>query len=659
MTPAYPHLLSPIKVRNFVLKNRMLSANSQPHFHQGPEKYPAEATFAHFVERARHGASIVTFSAVNDTFGMPELPTFFDVAHFPHYDIYDPQCQNYIAQLFDAIHYYNSLVSVGLFSSASMFPYFHEDGSMELVDAGNVKDKTKLVTEEGRITDALSVETLEKVAASFAQQSAYLKRLGVDMVTLHMCYRGQFLGQFISPLTNFRTDEFGGNLENRARFPLMVFKAIREAVGEDFLIEIEVSGDEEGGNSTEDMIWFLKQAEKYVDIAQIRGGDPSISLPSHFYPEKNPTLPLAEAIKKSGVNMLICAISGFLDPDDAEAAIRDGKADLIGFARAFIANPDFGELVYSGRKDDIVPCLRCNKCHGRGPSEVLLSTCSVNPVFGIEHHKKLLDCPTESGKSVAVVGGGPGGMRAALFLTERGHKVTIYEKESALGGLIRHADNVDFKWTLRDYKDYLIRQVEKQGIEVILNTTATPEMLEGKYDAVIAALGSVAKSSPIPGADGSNVFSAVDTMTDVSRLGKQIVVIGGGEVGTETGLFLARSGRKVTVLARRDRLAPDAPFIHYMEQLQAAWEAEPNFSFILNASATAIREDGVSYRLSDGTEGSVPADSVVIAVGQVSRQEEALAFYGCAPRFYMVGDCIKPGTIQSVNRSAYAAASQI
>ena len=659
MKSAYPMLLSPLKIRNFTLKNRMESSNSQPHFHQGPEKYPAEGTFAHFVRRAKDGAAIVTLSAINDIFGMPELPASLDVAHFPHYDLYDAQCQNYITQLFDAIHYYDSLVSVGIFSSASMYPYFNEDGTMELVDAGCKADKTELIMEDGVVTDAITIEVMEKVAASFAQQSLQLKKLGCDMVTIHMCYRGQLLGQFISPRTNLRTDEFGGDMEGRGKFPLMVFKAIREAVGNDFLIEVEISGEEPGGNTFEEMISFLKKAEKYIDIIQVRCGEPSPSMPTSFYLEKNPTLYQAERLKKAGLNLVICTVGGYLDPDVSEEILGEGKADLIGMARAFISNPNYGELVYQGRADDIVPCLRCNKCHGRGPADVMLSTCSVNPEFGIEHWTPMLGEPVKEKKNIAVIGGGPAGMRTAMYLHDRGHTVTIFEKESTLGGLIRHADFVDFKWTLRDYKNYLIAQVEKRGIAVYLNTNATPEMLGDGYDAVIAAVGAEPARPPISGADGKNVMYAVDALMDDCAVGENVVVIGGGEVGVETGMHLAKRGRNVTVLEMREKIAADATFMHYLDQFQAAWEAIPTFSYVVNATATNISDFGVSYKDKNGEENMLAADTVILSAGMKAKRDEAMSFYGCGKRFYMVGDCRKPSTIQVINRSAYATASVI
>lgn len=659
MKSAYPALLSPIKRRNFTLKNRMVSANSQPHFHQGPEKYPADGTFAHFIERARNGAAIVTFSGINDVFGEMDLPASLDVAHFPHYDAYDARCQNYITQLFDAMHYYGSLASVGLFAAFGIFPYFHPDGTLEEVNIHPSPDSGELIMEQGTITDAITEEMLEKIAASFAQQSVLVKKFGADMVTLHMCYRGQSCGQFLSPRMNFRTDQYGGSAKNRARFPVMVLGAIREAVGNDFLIEIEVSGDEPDGSTIEDTLTFLKLAEPYIDIVQVRCGEPSPSMPTSFYLEKNPALHLAEEIKAAGLDLLIEAIGGWLDPDDAEKVIKEGKADLIGMARAFISNPDYGQLVHEGRRDDIVPCLRCNKCHGRGPNDVMLSTCSVNPVFGIEHRARMLAAEPGEKKNIAVIGGGPCGMRTAIYLFDRGHKVTIYEKEAAFGGLLRHADHVDFKWTIKDYKNYLINQVEKRDIEIKLNIKVTPDTLGDDYDVVIAAVGSESACPPIPGVDGKNVKFAFDAIMEQESVGKNVIVIGGGEVGVETGMFLAKGGRNVVVLEMRDQIAADAAWMHYRDQLEAAYGSIPTLSCIVNATARKITEQGVTYCDADGKEHTLAADTIVVSAGMKAKKEEALSFYNTGKLFYMVGDCHKPGTVQTGNRSAYAVASII
>ena len=356
---------------------------------------------------------------------------------------------------------------------------------------------------------------------------------------------------------------------------------------------------------------------------------------------------------------MVSNVGGYFDPSIADQAIADGMLDMVAMARAWISNPNYGELLYEDRADDIVPCLRCNKCHGRGKNDIMTTCCSVNPKFGFEMVDRYLTTAPKGVKEIAVIGGGPGGMRTALYLADRGHKVTIYEAEGELGGAIRHADYVPFKWTLRDYKDYLIYQVDKKGIKVVLNTKATPEMVADRYDAVVAAVGAQPIIPRIPGADGENVTVATDAIMHKEKIGHQVVVIGGGEVGVETGMFLAQNGHEVTVVEMRDELAADTTVMHYRSMFQAAWEAIPNFHYVLNATAKEITADHVTYTDKDGADHDLPADSVVLSVGMRSKTDEALSFYGTNPGFYMVGDCRKPGTIQTTNRSAYVTANNI
>lgn len=662
MKNPYPHLLSPLKVGKFILKNRMQSSNSLPHFSQGPEEYPAEATMAHFIGRARTGAAFVTFAGMDDNIENPPLPDTLDVSHFPDFDIHNPKCQNYLVEMIEAMHYTGSLVSGSLFSANKKYRYTNEEGVEEIIDANPPIDlglgATSMMYQF--VGDEIPAENLYKIAKSYGQRAAFYKRLGFDAVTIHMSYRAQLPGQLLSPLSNRRTDEFGGSFEGRCRFPLLMLEEVKKAVGNDMLIEIQFSAEEpEGGYTIEEGIEFLKLAQKYVDIVQVRSaeGDPNHPIPFELNP--TPFLELAGKIKAAGLDFLVSNVGGYFDPDIADKAIAEGKLDLVAMARAWISNPNYGELLYAGRKDDIVPCLRCNKCHGRGKNDIMTTCCSVNPKFGFEMVDRYVVTPPEDSKTIAIIGGGPGGMRTALYLADRGHKVTIYEKEAELGGAIMHADYIPFKWTLRDYKNYLIHQVHKKGIKVVLNTAATPEMVEDRYDVVIAAVGAQPIVPRIPGADGANVTVATDAIMHKEKIGKNVVVIGGGEVGVETGMFLAQNGHEVTVVEMRDELAADTTVMHYRSMFSAAWEAIPTFHYVLNATAKEITADHVTYTDKDGVDHDLPADSVVLSVGMRSKSDEALSFYGTNPGFYMVGDCRKPGTIQTTNRSAYVTANNI
>ena len=660
----YPNLLKPVKAGKFILKNRLQSSNSMPHFSMGPEEYPADPIIAHFMGRSR-GAAFVTLCGVDDNLDNGFIPDSMDFSHFPDFDMYNPKCQNYMTELVDAMHAQNTLVSGSLFSANKKFRYINENGEHEFINACINKQFQMQMADgpDAIIDDSLDKEIIRKIIKSYGQRTALYKKLGFDAVTIHMSYRAQLPSQFLSPICNKRTDEYGGDLEGRARFALEMLEEVRKAAGSDMLIEIQFSAKEpKGGYDIDEGIEFLRMAEKYLDIVQVRsaGGDENHPIP--FELRKTPFLNLAARIKAEGFDFLVSNVGGYFDPALSDAAIREGKVDLVAMARAWISNPDYTELISSGRADDLVPCLRCNKCHGRGKDDVFVTTCSVNPLFGFEKVSPYMERPTGQKKKIAIIGGGPGGMRSAIYLADRGHNVTIYEASEELGGAIRHSDYVPFKWTLKDYKDYLIAQVNKRkNITVKLSTLlrAGDKEIHGKYDVIIAAIGAEPVIPNIPGAVGSNVTIATHALMHSEEIGKNAVIIGGGEVGVETGMFLAQSGRNVTVLEMRDILAADSTWIHYRDMMKEEWEKIGTFHSVVNATAKEITADHVTYTDKDGTDHEIPSDSVILSVGMRAKTDDALAFYDDAPAFYMIGDCKRPGTIQTTNRNAYGVCMNI
>lgn len=672
----YPHVLSPLVVRGHVLKNRLEVSNSLPHFLQGNEPFPAESVITHYANKAKAGAAIVTCMGINNFSRDMIVPMEADFTHFPDFDLYNPACQNYLMQMADAIHYHGAVACMGFFvGPPSGYPLQKPDGSLEILRLSDIANSRPLSEEEvdpfgqsdmmTRSVKAALLNTtpehMEFIADSLAQQVKILKFLDFDMVSIHLCYRGQLPTQFLSPLTNTRKDEYGGSLENRAKFPLMCLKKIREAAGRDMIVEILFSGEEpEGGYTMDEGVEFLKMAEPYVDIVQFRAGEADPNHPIPFEQEHTPFLKYAENAKKKGLKMKVACVGGFHYFDDVEAAVAEGKVDIVSAARAFISNPNYVQLMQEGRADDLVPCLRCNKCHGRGPHDPFVSVCSVNPRIGIEHRLDVLESPAQPGMRIAVIGGGPAGMKTAMDLCDRGHKVTLYEAEDHLGGAIYHADFVPFKWTLRDFKQYLIHQVEKRPIDVKLNTHATPEMVQAEgFDMVISALGASPAKPPIPGLDKPHVMVATESMIHPETVGHNVVVIGGGEVGVEAGMNLAQKGHEVTVLEMTHMLAPESTAIHYYSMFKDAWEKLPGFHSVVKATVTAVEDDRVTYLDAEGVEHAIPCDSVVISLGMRAKTDEALAFSNTADRFAIIGDCKKPATVQQAMRQAYAVAHSI
>lgn len=647
MSLKYENLLSPVKIRNFVIKNRMVSTNSLPHFLQGPENYPADPVITHYANRAKSGAAIVTCMGINNDLRGKDIPFEEDIAHFPDLELYDGRAQNYFVQLTDAIHFYNSLACMSLFVPPGSAYHVRKADGVHKIDGFMRQNE-------------LTKEELEDIAEFYAQQALQLKKLGFDMVSVHAAYHFQLPAQMLSPLTNKRTDEYGGSLENRMRFPLYLLRKIRERVGENFLIEILVSAEDpkgSGGMTLADTAEFLRKAETYADIVQLRSPEIDPAHPTGFNPEEVPFLDYAAYMKKQGIHMLIETVGGYQKYSTCESVIREGKADLIGMARSWISNPDYGRLAYEGREDDMVPCLRCNKCHGRGIHDIFASVCSVNPKIGIEHRLDILTREPGQPLKVAVVGGGPAGMKAAIDLYDRGHEVVLYEASDKLGGQIKHSDYVDFKWPLREFKDYLIHQVDKRDIRVECNTVATKDLLRSAgFDAVIAALGAEPKKITVPGLESIQHMDALTAFERPELSGKNVVVIGGGEVGVECGMYLAKKGHIVTVLEMQDELAKEATRIHYRSMFQEAWENTENFRGITGAFCKKIENGEIIY-VKNGKEKRIPADSVVISAGMRPLTDKALEFYGIADRFEVIGDCRRVGTIEQAMRSAFAVAS--
>jgi thioredoxin reductase len=454
-------------------------------------------------------------------------------------------------------------------------------------------------------------------------------------------------------------------VENRARFAKLICDKIKAECGQDFLVEISCSGHEPEltpGVTLDDTIELARIMQGSADIIQIRGTWIDPSQPTYLNPLEVPhreaTSIVTKACHEQGISTKITLVGGAYDLNTAEDIIASGDADFIGSARGWITNPDWGIKAMEGRDDDVVPCLRCNKCHQAKPGE-WLSVCSVNPVFGMEHKIDRMVTPPSGHKKVAVIGGGPAGMEAAIVSADRGYSVTLYEQEAELGGQLKIAQVPYMKWTIGKFKDYMIRQVEKKNIRLKLNTKVTPGMLEEEnYDAIFVAVGAEAKRPPIAGAE--QVMTAVDALQAPEKVVGDVVVIGGGEVGVETGLHFAKLGHKVKVLEMQGKLAPEAVPIHFYALFRKEWENQPNFSFELNARCTGIRDGKtVTYVDENGVQQSIAADTVLVAAGMKGKQDEAISLNGMSGKTYMIGDCYRLGSVQTAMRTAFGIASSL
>ncbi len=400
----------------------------------------------------------------------------------------------------------------------------------------------------------------------------------------------------------------------------------------------------------------------------------------NFKQGEHPAVEFAARLKKEGIQALLEPIGGFQDPAEMERILEEGSCDLFGAARAFMADYDYGKKMQEGRGEDIVPCLECNKCHGtlleKNP-DPWITMCSVNPIHGIRFDlPKLVQQTTP--KKVAVIGGGAAGMRAAIECAKRGHHVVLFEKSGVLGGQLLHADYFDFKWPVKNYKDWMIRQLGQEKVEVRLNTAPSAGKIEKEgFDTVIAATGALpVLPRSIEGLKDENGKALYPTTWDTwgkeKELGHHVVIIGGSETGMETAIYLLRAGHKVTMLTRQDKLAHDASRLHYITMSfvkqddathaheAAEWERYDEFTGITKATTLKVSGNTAYYKDADGNMQEITGDDIVICGGTKGLEEDALAFSEAAPQFFAIGDCMPgAGNIQRCTRQAYARASMI
>lgn len=653
MSRQFQYLLSPIQIGSHILKSRMIAPQALPHYLQGSEPYPSEAIIHHVSNIAKNGAAIVAFGAWDDT---DQRKAGGTASHFPMFDYSDPSNETYVCKLVDCIHFYDSLASIYLMPLE--MPNFQPKPSMDKPFPMWFSPVEKV----SEITQTMMQDMIDLAV----KKALYFQQLGFDMISLQMSYREFMhigLSKFFSPLTNDRTDEYGGDAVGRGKLALDMCRAIKAACGKDFLIDLWIAGEEEpGGITAEDTVSFAKAAEGIVDILQIRGGNINPVHPTGFNScESEPvTLHVAKKVKESGAKLVVAAAGGYGNPRYNERFIAEGMLDMVAIGRQFICDSNYGKKIYEDRPEDIVPCQRCAKCHVPYEKGPWIFVCSGNPTMGIADRLDKMVSPAVCPKKVAVVGGGIAGMEATLEASRRGHRVTLYEKSAQLGGQLLHADYPEFKWPLRNFKDYMIRQVLKANITLKLGTEATPAVIAAEgYDAVIVAIGAEPKNLSIPGADSKKVIMPIAVYGHEEELGKNIVVVGGGEIGAETGLYLAECGHHVTLLTRQDRVAPDATCTHYREMFEERWLREKNFHFLTNVQSESVTDTGVIYRDKAGALCELPADNVVISGGRAADTEFALSFYGSANDFFLVGDCKIPGNVQKCMRMAYAAATRL
>lgn len=489
-----------------------------------------------------------------------------------------------------------------------------------------------------------TIADIKKLQEEYAEAAARVREAGFDGMMIHGG-TGYLIAEFLSPLVNRRTDQYGGDARGRARFALEFVEKTREKVGRDFPLIFRMMSHERvvGGFCTEDAITVARLfEEKGVDAIDVITGSAvshEWTAPPFFMPPGCNT-DVSEAIRKA-VRIPVLVAGKINDPGLADQILKDGKADFVDIGRGLLADPYFAAKAREGRSDEIRKCIGCVRCGERIVSSLDPVICTVNPAVGRE--KEFEGKPAGRKKNLLVIGGGPAGMQAALIADRRGHHVTLWEKKDQLGGNLLLATVPSEKGDLKDFLLFLEKEVEGTGVKVTLQKEATPESVKSAApESVIVATGSLPFIVDLPGIRGKNVLGFSEVLSGRKEIsGEQVLVWGAGLVGCEVACFLAERGNQVTLIFPEPEAAPDVVYPdlkkHLLMKLQEnqIWIEKGVREF------KEVTPEGLAIVDKDGREAFIRADKIVLATG--ARPESALAtsLRGEVPELYEAGDCME------------------
>ena len=507
----------------------------------------------------------------------------------------------------------------------------------------------------GTAPEEATKEDIQYLINDWSEAARRVKDAGFDAVEIHGSH-GYSMTQWLSPRDNRRTDEYGGSPERRARFACELISRTRQKVGPHFPIIFRFSGSDfmPGGITLEQSLvqapLFVKAGADALHITASEYESTQWQFLSYLF-QDGAIVDLAAAIKKV-VDVPVITVGKIWDPLFAEQILEARKADFIAMGRALLADPELPNKVKEGRLEDIRHCIYCNNCQNRTParafsgisnpaySKTIWPSCTVNPA--LHREEEFVIKPTPVPKKVMVVGGGIGGMEAARTLAERGHKVSLYEKSSLLGGQFYIAAQQKHKKGYLSYLEYQIKGLKKAGVQTFLNIEMTLERVnKDDPDVIVVATGAHPLTPDLPGADKKNTVQAIDVITQKTTVGSKVLVVGGRLIAMEVALDLAEQGKKV-MLATRHLLGGSGTPVEtnlYRELRNRLFDI--GVQIFENSPVVEIRDDG-AYILFHNEHVFLYADTVIMAVG--SEPDNALfqELSKSGYRLFAIGDCVEP-----------------
>jgi 2,4-dienoyl-CoA reductase-like NADH-dependent reductase (Old Yellow Enzyme family)/thioredoxin reductase len=620
----FKNLFSPFQIGKLELKNRIVMPPMATNF-AGEDGFVNERHIAYYVRRARGGVGYITFEhtgVLKQGRAFPNMALIDSDQHIPPFK-----------KLVEAVHKEGGKIVIQI-NHAGRQTFSAITGS-PIVAPSAIPCPVRM-----EMPKELSYGEIQKIIEAFGAAALRVKEAGADGVEIHMAH-GYLINQFLSPFSNKREDEYGGDADRRMRMALEVLRAVRNRVGADFPVLCRLSADEyvDGGLKIDASKEIAKALERNgADALHVSACVAASGYLNHppYYAEEGVFVHLAQGIK-SVVGIPVISVGRIRTPELANRILEEKKADLISMGRALIADPELPAKALQGRTEEILPCISCNRCVQSIRKGAL--QCAVNPETGREEVFKLKK--TDRPKKIWIVGGGPAGMKTAEIAALRGHQVTLYEQQERLGGRFLLAAIPPQKQILKEFIDYLSRQLQKLPVKIVLGKPFHPTLLEkGKPDAVIIATGAKPYFPPIDGIKDSKAISVEEALSDPMRLAKKVLVIGGGGIGAEVADHLSEKGKEVTLIEMREGIALD--LVGHLQHFLNKRLREKGVRILTSTKAIRFEKQGVWVEDPQGTKRLEGFDSVVIALGSIPNDELVESLRGKVSEVYVVGDASKP-----------------
>ncbi|GAB6174204.1 FAD-dependent oxidoreductase [Paradesulfitobacterium aromaticivorans] len=561
---------------------------------------------------------------------------------------------------------YNDNLLPGLSELAEIIKFHGAKALMQLCHGGGQSPSylikqaplapSVIPAKSGEIPKQLTIEEILKIVNSFGEAALRVKNAGFDGVEIHGAH-GYLINQFLSPRFNKRNDAYGPNFAARVRFPLEIVKEIRKRVGKKFTIGFRLNVDDFliDGITLEESKQFVKMLEDVgIDYIHASGGtyESHQYMISPSYLKRGHLAYLAREMKQV-VSIPVISVGG-INHEVGPKIIENEDADLVAMGRALVADPDLPNKLREGRNEEVRPCIRCNDgCIGRFFQGKTMR-CATNPATGREASFSLR--PISESKQIVIVGAGVAGMEFARIAKQKGHKVTIVEKNRKVGGNAAVAAIPEFKQDVKNLIAWYKHQMDSLNIDLRLSQEASlGDIQRLEPDVLVVAAGSEHLVPKIQNIDDKRVCTASEVLTGKAKVKGKVAIIGGGLVGIETALYLAHekasSVQNITVLEMLEEVAYDVVRVNKLEINQQIKEKQ--ITIITSAKVTSIVGNGLEYSDEDQRILALDADTIILAVGFVARERLAANLREAAPSVYVIGDSKKPGKIiDAINEAA-------